>query len=163
MAVRMHRIHVTMLAVVANPVTVGSFTKEDRLFLEDMYEVFVPKDAAFGLPPSNPQRRQVWLDSLLTKGINFVARSGDQIIGHMVLMPDGNKAEMAMFVHQDFRCQGIARKLFQSARAEMKPHAINTMWAMVGGDNYACAAALRSFGFTTVATHGTESEMVYKQ
>jgi len=44
----------------------------------------------------------------------------------------------------------------------MTPHGIDTMWAMVGGDNYACAAALRSFGFTTVANHGAESEMVYK-
>ncbi len=152
-----------MLAVVANPVTVDRLRAEDRTLLEDMYEVFVPKDAAFGLPPSNLLRRKTWLDTLLTKGINLVARVEGQIIGHMVLMPDGNKAEMAMFVHQDFRCQGVARLLFRAAVQEMTPHGIDTMWAMVGGDNYACAAALRSFGFKTVATHGTESEMLYKQ
>lgn len=156
-----------MYAVVANPVTVSSPKPEDRTLLEDMYEVFVPKDAAFGLPPSNLLRRQMWLDTLLTKGINLVAHADDQIIGHMVLMPDGNfdakRAEMAMFVHQDFRCRGVARLLFQAAIQEMKPNGIETLWAMVGGDNYACAAALRSFGFTTVAAHGTESEMVYKR
>jgi len=152
-----------MLAVVANPVTVDLLKSEDRALLEDMYEVFVPKDAAFGLPPSNLLRRQTWLDTLLAKGINLVARVGEQVIGHMVLMPDANKAEMAMFVHQDFRCQGVARLLFRAAVKEMTPHGIETMWAMVGGDNYACAAALRSFGFKTVATHGTESEMLYKQ
>lgn len=155
-----------MLAVVTNPVSVSPFKADDRSLLEDMYEVFVPKDAAFGLPPSNPLRRQIWLDTLLTKGINLVARAGDQgvaqLVGHMVLMPDGKKAEMAMFVHQDFRCQGVARRLFQAAAQEMTPHGIDTMWAMVGGDNYACAAALRSFGFKTVANHGNESEMVYK-
>jgi L-amino acid N-acyltransferase YncA len=150
------------MAVVTNPVSVSPWTAEDRRPLEDMYEVFVPKDAAFGLPPSNLLRRQMWLDTLLTKGINVIARVGDQIIGHMVLMPDGNKAEMAMFVHQDFRCQGVARQLFRAAAQEMTPHGIDTMWAMVGGDNYACAAALRSFGFKTVANHGNESEMVYK-
>jgi hypothetical protein len=45
----------------------------------------------------------------------------------------------------------------------MAPHSLDSLWAMVGGDNYACAAALRSFGFQTVASHGTETEMVYKR
>ena len=150
-----------MVATLPTTVTVAPLKAEDRRLLEEMYRDFEPKNAAFGLPPSNELRRRIWLDAVL-KGINVVAWVDERIVGHMVLMPEGDKAEMAVFVHQDARRQGVARELHLASVEQMKAHGITGMWAMVGGDNYACRAALRSFGFHTRATYGAEAEMVYQ-
>jgi GNAT superfamily N-acetyltransferase len=150
-----------MVATLTTAVTVAPFKVEDRGALEAMYERFEPKNAAFGLPPSNELRRRIWLDAVL-KGINVVAWLDDHIIGHTVLMPEGDTAEMAVFVHQDARRQGVARQLHLATVEQMKPHGLTSMWAMLGGDNYACRAALQSFSYHTRVTYGAESEMVYK-
>jgi GNAT superfamily N-acetyltransferase len=150
-----------MCAFVAVPVRVQRLGKEDRVRLDAMYETFEPKDAAFSLPPSHPVRRRAWLDHL-EKGINLAAWAEDQIVGHMVLMPDDNapRAEMAVFVHQDFRRQGIAAELFRKACQEARETNLAALWVIVASDNYPCLAAMRSFGFHTVSQHSGETEMV---
>lgn len=140
-------------------VVVYPMTGEDLPCVEAMYQIFVPLDAAFGLPPSNSFRRQVWLESMSERAWNWIARDGEQVIGHLILAREDGKAEMAFFVHQDWRRRGVGRLMWQSAREEAQRAGLARVWGLVRGDNYPCIAALRSFGFRVTLSQGAEVEL----
>lgn len=50
---------------------------------------------------------------------NFVALAEARAVGHAVLCPEGNTAEVAVFVHQDY-----AAALATQARAAKSPYAV---------------------------------------
>lgn len=150
-----------MPVLTAPRIAVRKLTEQDRPRLEAMYQTFHPQDAAFGLPPGNPLRRKMWLNQIL-RGVNLAAFSEEQIVGHMFLIPGGESTEMAVFVHQSFRRQGIARELFQVAVEEARALGLHSMWVLAGGDNYEVRAAMRSFGFRVSAERGTETEMTFR-
>src|SRR5262249_40365630 len=145
-------IYVRMVAVS----TVRRLQVADRPLLERMYEGFRPHDAAFGLPPGDTLRRGLWLDQVL-RGVNFVAFHDNEIVGHIFLMGEGETAEMAIFVHQDFRRQGVAAELFDAALAEARVLRLRSLWVLVGSDNHAVRAAMRSFGFRVSSEKGPEA------
>lgn len=150
-----------MSVLTATRVAVRKLREQDRPLLEAMYETFHPQDAAFGLPPGNPLRRKTWFDQIL-RGVNLAAFAEGQIVGHMFLISGGETAEMAVFVHQNFRRQGVARELFQIAVEEARALGLHSMWVLVAGDNYAVRAAMRYFGFHVSAERGTETEMAFR-
>jgi GNAT superfamily N-acetyltransferase len=59
--------------------------------------------------PLNPQQRVVWLEHLLSRGPNVVARCDGRIVGHaaVITYDRGASHELMVFVHPDFQDAGI--------------------------------------------------------
>ncbi|SNZ06667.1 Acetyltransferase (GNAT) family protein [Natronoarchaeum philippinense] len=84
----------------------------DRAALAEMYDDFDPSQRAQGVPPIGDDRIASWLDGLLDDGCNFVARSGEQVVGHAVYVAtDDPEPELAVFVHQDYQNRGLGTEL----------------------------------------------------
>src|SRR5687767_4303593 len=98
----------------AQQVQVRKLTDEDIPALEEMYANITPSRDSMGLPPREPDRRHSWLLGLKS-GANYIAIADGLIVGHLALMPAGHSAEMAVFVHHDYRHHGVATMLTQRA------------------------------------------------
>ena len=80
--------------------------------LVELYNNFEPKRAAQGLPPVGRERIAAWLRHLQKSGHNLLALWNGNVIGHSMLCPmEHQRAEFAIFLHQDFRNQGIGTGL----------------------------------------------------
>lgn len=137
-----------MSTLIVNQIAVRPLREEDLPLLEQMYESFVPRRDASGLPPADPTRRRAWLANLRT-GINLVAFADGKMAGHLALLLAGRSAEMALFVHQDFRRQGIATALGRAAVEEARAQGLRFLWVLISSDNSAARAGLLKFGFRT--------------
>lgn len=140
--------------------TIREMQPEDLPHLEQMYAGFDPIGEALGLPPGTIDRRQAWLASLQT-GINLVALAEDHIVGHLALMPAEHAAEMAVFVHQDFRRQGLATSLTKAAVEIARTRGLRALWVLITSSNVAARNGLRNFGFRTAWESMGEVQMVY--
>jgi len=124
-------------------------TRADHQALLGMYRRFEPLGVAAGLPPRNEQARREWIERSLEHEINFGAFSPNgELAGHCFLAADGpGSAEMAVFVHQDFRNQGMGRQLINAAIQEACRKHIQRIWTMTSADNLAALAVLKRCGF----------------
>lgn len=128
------------------PISVRHLTGQDQSLLEQMYDHFVPHKAAMGLPPGDPEKRREWLADL-RKGVNLVAFVDGQLAGHLALMPGPDIAEIACFVHQDFRRRGVATALMRQAVKEAEEAGLSAIWVLIDSSNDAARQGLRNFGF----------------
>ncbi len=130
--------------VVAQAFELRRATRADRATLAAMYRSFEPKAAAFILPPRDiPQR---WLDSL--RGYpNFIAVAQGRVVAHAVLCPEGSSAEVAIFVHQDFRGRGLGRRLLGELINDALRLGLRRLWAVIEPANVPMARLARSLGF----------------
>jgi len=79
-----------------------------------MYDEFEPKAEFQGLPPHTRENTARWLQALREAGDGeFVIEVGGRIVGHsMLCLKEGaSEAELALFIHQDYRGCGLGRKL----------------------------------------------------
>ena len=128
----------------ATPLTIERATPELRGAMVAMYQAFEPKGASLGLPPrANPEH---WLDRPAAYP-NFVARLGERIVGHAVLCPCGPSAEIAVFVHQDFRGQGLGRRLLIALVDEARRLRLRHAWGTTDLDNVPMLRLAHSLGF----------------
>lgn len=119
---------------------------EDRQALLAMYETFEPRDGPLGLPPrENPEH---WLESLAAFP-NLVAFVDGRLAGHGVLCPSGNSAELAVFVHQDFRGQRVGKKLLDELLAEARRLKLRRVWGMTEPDNLPMLRLATACGFVS--------------
>lgn len=117
----------------------------DRNALVTMYASFEPKGAAMGLPPrKDPQK---WLDGLVGYP-NFVACVASRPVGHSVLCTGGESAEIAVFVHQDYRGRGLGRALLKAMIEEAKRLGVRRVWGIAEFDNIPMLRLAYSLGFT---------------
>ena len=129
---------------IAQMIELRRATPADRAGLAAMYWSFEPKAAAFGLPPrANPER---WLDSL-TGYPNFIVLAEGQIVGHAVLCPEGSSAEVAVFVHQDFRRRGLGKRLLGELIKEAQRLHLRRLWEVTESANVQMLRLARSLGF----------------
>ena len=117
---------------------------EDREALARMYAEFEPKGASLGLPPRRDA--ESWLARLATHH-NFLLWFEDRIIAHAVLCADYDTAEVAVFVHQDFRGCRLGRLLLSFLVEEAQRLGICRVWGVTELDNVPMLRLAHSLGF----------------
>jgi GNAT superfamily N-acetyltransferase len=133
---------------------------QDQPLLEEMYSTFTPLGEALGLPPRHAAERKCWL-ATLRGGINFVAFMDERLVGHLALLPTGDAAELACFVHQDFRRQGLATALTRAAVEEARAAGYKRISVAIDTHNIGARRGLLKFGFHPVWEDLQEGEYVY--
>lgn len=129
--------------------------------LVHMYDVFEPKRAAQGLPPVGRERIAAWLRHLQKNGENLLALCKGRVIGHSMLCPvDARRAEFAIFLHQDFRNQGIGTGLTAITLDRARLKGFQRIWLSVEVNNRCAIRVYRKKGFRVSALFGPEQEMV---
>jgi len=113
------------------------------------YDGFEPLGAALGLPPASAESRREWLERLLAEACNVGGFwRGERLVGHAVLAPSGpGEAEIAFFVHQDYRRNRIGTRLVREALARAGRLGADRVWASVSGDNVPSLRLLHTAGF----------------
>lgn len=119
---------------------------EDRAALLAMYRAFEPKGEALGLPPIREDETTRWLEHLASYP-NFVVWAGDRIVGHGAICPDDDSAEVAVFVHQDYRGRGLGRRLLKELIAEGGRLNLRRVWGIATPDNISMLRLAYSCGF----------------
>lgn len=98
-------------------VTIRLATADDLEPLIQMYVSFEPKLEFQGLPPAGEYRIRHWLEPLLQAPNTHLIIETDagRIVGHaMLCQQSAERAELAIFVHQDYRHHGLGEKLMQA-------------------------------------------------
>ena len=100
-----------------------------------MYEGFQPRGAAKGLPPVWDQALASWLHFVTSKYINLIAlhdQTDSHAAGHAMIAPTKDtEAELALFVHQDFRRQGLGTRLVRESVVRARQSGYRRLWAAV--------------------------------
>jgi GNAT superfamily N-acetyltransferase len=114
-----------------------------------MYDRFDPLGAALGLPPRTLEARHRWIGNALCQIVNVaVFLPAGEIVGHCFLAADtSGSAEIAVFVHQDFRRRGIGAALLKNALEWGRAVQLQRAWAVTATENRAALQLLMSGGF----------------
>ena len=119
-------------------------TPAHREALLEMYREFEPKGGSLGLPPRLDPGR--WLESL-SKYPNFILTDGERVAGHAVLCPHGSSAEVAIFIHQDYRGRGFGKQLLGELIREARQLGLRHVWGTTELDNVPMLRLAHSLGF----------------
>lgn len=126
----------------------------------EMYDGFDPAQRAQGIPPSDPDRIEPWIKTVVDSGTHVVATHDDRVVGHAMLVPDGEGAfELAIFVHQDYQGAGIGRTLLEHLLGAGAAADIERIWLTVERWNVPAIELYRSVGFETVKADRFDLEM----
>jgi GNAT superfamily N-acetyltransferase len=132
-----------------NPFEIGVSCPEEISSLLDMYITFSPRPVSQGLPPEDPETCHDWVQTLCKLGINILAWRGDQVIGHVALVPnvEGKSGEFVIFVHQDHRNLGIGTALGEVALEMFRHLGFELVWLTVRMMNYVAIKLYKNLGF----------------
>jgi GNAT superfamily N-acetyltransferase len=119
-------------------------TPGDRDALLAFYTAFEPRPASLGLPPAHDL--ETWIARLAPQP-NFLAFVDGSLAGHSILYPEDGTAEVAVFIHQEFRGRGLGRKLLLAAIEEARRRGIRRIWGVSELDNFAMLRLAYSLGF----------------
>ena len=141
-------------------IQVVEFCESLRDELVEMYDRFEPKRAAQGLPPVGRERIATWLRHLQKSGHNLLALWDDRVIGHATLCPmECQRAEFAIFLHQDFRNQGIGTGLTKVTLEYAQLKGLRNVWLSVEVNNRCAIRVYRKPGLQLSGIFGPEQEM----
>ncbi|MFC4544589.1 GNAT family N-acetyltransferase [Halosolutus amylolyticus] len=127
--------------------------------LVEMYGHFDDDSRSQGLPPRDESRTREWIDGLLEDGLNTVARHGDDVVGHAVLVPYDETAELAIFVRPTYQSAGIGTHLIRGLLRHGQDNGLTHVWLTVDRNNRIAMNLYRSAGFETTARNRGEHEM----
>jgi ribosomal protein S18 acetylase RimI-like enzyme len=128
--------------------------------LVEMYRDFEPKREAQGLPPPDLPRIERWLHEIESKSRWVIALSRGRIVGHAILCPiSGTAVEFTIFVHQDFRGEGLGTVLAQRALHVAGQHGFKHVYLATELSNLAAVRLYRKLGFQVINNLGEECEM----
>jgi GNAT superfamily N-acetyltransferase len=125
-----------------------------------MYDRFDPLGAALGLPPRAAALRRSWIGDALRHKLNVAAFSPEnEIVGHCFLVSDDSvSAELAVFVHQDYRMRGIGTALVKTVLEWAGAAGLRRVWSLTPSSNKAALRLQRRCGLRA-ATVSIETEM----
>ena len=136
------------------------YAVDDFGALVEMYRSFEPKRIAQGLPPPDVPRIARWLDELQHKSRALLALDGQRVVGHALLCPISDAAvEFTIFVHQDFRGQGLGIELTRLAIAFATVWGFAEIFLTTELTNFPALRLYRKVGFQTQSSCGDECEM----
>ncbi|SDR38075.1 GNAT family N-acetyltransferase [Natronobacterium texcoconense] len=138
-----------------------------------MYDAFDPTDRAQGIPPTGEQRIRSWLETIADESINVVARHGEDVIGHAMLVPDADEPptiedgtvdddvewELAIFVLQEYQRAGIGTALLENLLGHASDVGITHVWLTVERWNNSAIALYERVGFEATGSESFEQEM----
>ncbi|MHC3439931.1 N-acetyltransferase family protein [Natrialbaceae archaeon A-gly3] len=125
-----------------------------------MYEGYADVDRSMGLPPIQSERLETWLDSLLEEGMNYVARQGDQIVGHAVYTPfSTSEPTVIVFVDTDHYDRGIGSELCRHLIAHATENDHKALVLDVDSANERAIHVYRRMGFWIVKRRDTAFRM----
>lgn len=127
--------------------------------LVEMYDHFDDDSRAQGLPPRAESRCREWVADLLADGLNVVAWHGTEAVGHAVLMPYHDTAELAIFVRPAYQAAGIGTRLVRCLLGRGRQNGVDHVWLTVSRANRIAMNLYRSTGFETTARHRDDYEM----
>lgn len=128
--------------------------------LVEMYKTFEPKRIAQGLPPPDVPRIARWLDQLQHRSRALLAMDGPRIVGHALLCPISDAAvEFTIFVHQDFRNEGLGTELTRLMIAFATEMGFAEIFLTTELTNFPALRLYRKAGFETQSACGDECEM----
>lgn len=134
--------------------------REDFAPLVRMYKVFEPKRVAQGLPPPDVPRIAHWLDRLEQKSQALLAWEANKVVGHAVLCPmHGGSVEFTIFVHQDFREEGLGTALSRHTLDWAQRMGFTHAYLTTEVSNFRALRLFRKLGFQTTSSYGDEVEM----
>jgi GNAT superfamily N-acetyltransferase len=132
-----------------------------RDLLIEMYDRFDPLGAAFGLPPRRAEARSEWVGVALCHKVNLAAFSpAGAVVGHCFLAADkAGSAELAIFVHQEFRRRGVGTALVKAALESEGVAGLRRVWTLTPSDNRAALRMQMKSGFRPANSACPETEM----
>jgi RimJ/RimL family protein N-acetyltransferase len=137
--------------------------RQERDLLIEMYDRFEPLGGALGLPPRGEDVRREWIEVALSHKMNLGAFSpAGAAVGHCFLVGDeAGSAELAIFVHQEFRRRGIGTALVKAVLAWGCLWGLGRIWSLTGSENRAALRLQERLGFrvTNAAFYGVELEI----
>lgn len=136
------------------------FEREDFGALVSMYKSFEPKRVAQGIPPPDVPRIAHWLDRLEQKSQALLAWEGAKVVAHTILcpMPSGS-AEFTIFVHQDYREEGLGTVLSRHTLAWALNMGFTHAYLTTETSNFRALRLFRKLGFQITSSYGDEVEM----
>jgi ribosomal protein S18 acetylase RimI-like enzyme len=139
---------------------VKAYSREDHVCLERMYDRFTPKAKFQGMPPFSKEVRDPWLRRLIENGHNFLAWSGEAVIGHVVILPDFTQrdAEYLIFVSQDHRGRGVGKALTLAAIERARTLDLNNVWLTVDAYNFRAIRLYQKVGFRSCEDYDATTE-----
>ncbi|MEW5976177.1 MAG: GNAT family N-acetyltransferase [Acidobacteriota bacterium] len=154
------RPEITFTSKVGKTVQFEPLTESRLQELAGMYEEFEPKRVAQGLPPVGRERIIAWLRHLQTAGDNLIAVCEGRVIGHTMLCDMGRQtAEFAIFIHQDFRNQGIGLEFTRATLDLARARKFRRIWLSVEASNLYAIRIYRQMGFRPSGNAYPELEM----
>jgi L-amino acid N-acyltransferase YncA len=134
--------------------------RQDIGQLTKMYLSFDRDQIAFGLPPRGMDRIQTWLESLFESDVQLIAKHNQDVVAHAAWIKDGSKrAEVMVFVHQDYRGAGVGKKLLTAVVTMSRFMGLDLLWAEVENHNSPMIHINHELGFETIAWHHGSREM----
>ena len=139
---------------------VRQFGWKDFEPLVRMYKSFEPKRVAQGLPPPDVPRIAHWLSSLSHKSQSLLATREQDVVGHTILVPiSRSSVEFTIFVHQDYREEGLGTVLSRHALAWASEIGFEFAYLTTEMSNFRALRLFRKLGFQTTSGFGDELEM----
>jgi diamine N-acetyltransferase len=129
------------------PFVVRRLTPADRPALAAMYASFEPKRGAQGLPPHETGIGR-WLDRVLAGGRHLGVIVDGELLGHVMILPmQGNRGELANFLHQSVRNRGIGTFINRIALQVAREDGLDRVWLCVEPFNRAAVRSYEKAGF----------------
>ena len=141
-------------------IVMREYARDDSQALIEMYKDFEPKREAQGLPPPDLPRIERWLYEIESKSRWIIALSRERIVGHAILCPISQIAvEFTIFVHQDFRGEGLGTLLAQRVLRLAGQLGFKDVYLATEFSNLAAVRLYRKLGFQVTNNLGEECDM----
>lgn len=129
-----------------------------------MYEAFDPADRAQGIPPQAESAIREWVDLVLSRGPDVVARHDGTIVGHATLVPEDETGahELAIFVLDGYQGRGIGSALLATLLGAAQADGIEFVWLTVERFNRRAVALYESVGFESTGGGNFDLEMTLR-